>query len=210
MSPRRAFVWSRVGSIVAVVPLGAWTIQHVWDNLAAFRGAEAWEGAVTRDVHPATQAAIVAFVIAPLLIHTAWGVQRLFGSRPNNHRYGYYANLKYLLQRLSAIGVLLFLGAHLWLAWLRPRLLLGHGETFADISREMRFHTPTLVVYVLGTLGVAYHLGNGLQGFAMGWGIAQTRRGVRHLEPLALAVFLTLLAMSWAALYALWRAGSAF
>jgi succinate dehydrogenase / fumarate reductase, cytochrome b subunit len=204
---RRAFVWARVGSLLGIVPLAAWTIQHVWDNLAAFQGAERWESAVTRDAHPAIQVLLVVFVIGPLVVHTVWGIGRLFTARPNNHRYGYYANLKYLLQRLSAVGVLLFLGAHLWLAWLRPRLVLGHPETFADISREMRFHGPTLLVYILGTLGVAYHLGNGISGFAMGWGVAEARGGLRRLEPIAIGVFLALLGMSWAAIYALWRAG---
>ena len=205
---RGAFAWSRIGSLLAVVPLGVWTVKHVWDNLSAFRGGEAWEAAVTKDPHPGTQIAVAVFVILPLLIHTVWGVGRLLGARPNNLRYGYYANLKYLLQRLSAIGVALFLGAHLWLAWIRPRFVEGHAETFADISFEMRFHGPTLLVYVLGTLGVAYHLGNGLSGFAMGWGIARSRRGLRHVEPVALAVFLVLLAMSWSAIYALYRAGA--
>ena len=62
-------------------------------------------------------------------------------------------------------------GAHLWLAMLQPRLVEGHAETFADLAEHMHFHAPTLVVYVLGILGVAYHLANGLQTFCMGWGI---------------------------------------
>ncbi len=206
---RADFVWRRLGSIVAVLPLGAWTFTHVWDNLAAYRGGVAWESAVTGHQHPAATIAVFVFVIAPLLLHTVWGLGRLRTSRPNNLSYGYFANLKYLLQRLSALGVLAFLGAHLWLAWIRPRLLLGHGETFADISYEMHHHTPTLVVYLLGTLGVAYHLGNGLSGFAMGWGLVATRRALRRFDTVALGAFLVLLAMSWAAIYALWRAGGA-
>jgi succinate dehydrogenase/fumarate reductase cytochrome b subunit len=79
--------------------------------------------------------------------------------------YAYYDNLNYLLQRLAAIGVLRFLGAHLWLAMIHPRLVLGHPEPFSDIAYEMRFHTPTLVVYLLGTLAVCYHLANGIFGF---------------------------------------------
>jgi succinate dehydrogenase / fumarate reductase cytochrome b subunit len=145
-------------------------------------------------------------VLVPLLIHTFWGISRLISSRPNNNRYGYYANLKYLLQRLSAVGVLLFIGAHLWLAWLSPRLKTGRGEPFVEIAHEMRFHTPTLVVYLLGTLGVAYHLGNGVQSMLMGWGVVATRRGLRRLEWVGIGVFVILLAMSWTAIYALWRA----
>jgi succinate dehydrogenase / fumarate reductase cytochrome b subunit len=72
----------------------------------------------------------------------------------------------------------------------------------------MHSHAPTLIVYVLGTLGVSYHLANGLHSFAMGWGIVSSRRALKKLEALALVVFLGLLAMSWAAVYALYDAGT--
>lgn len=205
---RGAFIRSRLGSILAVVPLGVWTVNHLWDNLAAFRGAEAWEESVTSHAHPVAQLATGLVVLLPLVIHTIWGIGRLLTTRPNNVRYGFYANLKYLLQRLSAVGVMLFLGAHIWLAMLRPRLLKGAPEAFADISHEMRHHMPTLAVYVLGTLGVSYHLANGLHTFLMSWGIVSSRRALGKLEWLALLLFVIFLAMSWSAIYALWSAGA--
>jgi len=137
---------------------------------------------VTQYAHPVAELATLAVVLLPLLIHTAWGIQRLFSFRPNNLTYCNYDNFKYLLQRLSAIGVLLFLGAHLWLAMIHPRLVEGHPEPFTDIAREMRFHTPTLMVYLLGTLAVCYHLANGVFGFAWTWGIVAGRRSFQRLK----------------------------
>ncbi|HEV3190531.1 MAG TPA: hypothetical protein VGY54_08550, partial [Polyangiaceae bacterium] len=78
---------------------------------------------------------------------------------------------------------------------------------FADIAHEMHFHAPTLVVYLLGTLGVAYHLANGAQTFCLSWGIVSTRAALRRLEWIAILFFVVLLAMSWGAVYALWTAG---
>jgi len=37
-----AFVRARLGSFLAVMPLSIWTANHLWRNLSAFRGAEAW------------------------------------------------------------------------------------------------------------------------------------------------------------------------
>lgn len=202
-----AFLRSRLGSLLAIAPLGVWTMLHVWDNLASLRGAAAWESAVTSHGNPVGFAVTSFVVLAPLLIHTAWGLGRIKSSRPNNVRYGYYANLKYALQRLSAIGVLLFLGAHIWLAFLHPRAVEGHAETFADISHEMAHHGPTLIVYLLGTLGVSYHLANGIHSAAMGWGLVSSKAALRKLEAAALATFVGLLAMSWGAIYGLWLAG---
>jgi succinate dehydrogenase / fumarate reductase, cytochrome b subunit len=206
---RASFFQARLASVLAIVPLGGWTVVHLWHNLAAFEGADAWEAAVTGYAHPVAEAAAAVVVLLPLAIHTVWGIGRLATSRPNNLRYRFYGNLKYLLQRVAAIGVLLFLGAHLWLAMIQPRVVERHAETFADIAQHMHFHGPTLAVYVLGTLGVAYHLANGAHTFCMGWGIVSSRQGLRRLEWLAIVFFFALLAMSWGAIYALWAAGAA-
>jgi succinate dehydrogenase / fumarate reductase cytochrome b subunit len=206
---RSSFLRARLGSALGILPLGVWTVAHLWHNLSAFEGADAWQSAVTEYPHPFAQAFTAIVVLLPIAIHGIWGIGRLVTGRPNNLRYGYYMNLRYLLQRLSAIGLLLFLGAHLWRALLRPRLVEGHAEAFADIAQEVHFNMPTLVVYVLGTLAVSYHLANGAQTFCMGWGIVTSQRGLRRLEGSALTLFVVLLLMSWAAIYALWAAGAA-
>jgi succinate dehydrogenase / fumarate reductase cytochrome b subunit len=197
-----------VGSLLAIVPLSIWVVHHLWSNLSAFQGGEHWRAAVTDYPHPIAQLVTSVVVLLPLALHTVWGIGRLLTARPNNVRYGFFANLKYLLQRLSAVGVLLFLGAHIWMAMLRPRLVLGHAETFADISTQMRTHTPTLVVYLLGTLGVSYHLANGLSTFALGWGIVSSKKALARVDVVAAIAFAILLAMSWAAIWALWQAGA--
>jgi succinate dehydrogenase / fumarate reductase cytochrome b subunit len=205
---RSSFLRARLGSLLAAFPLGVWTVVHLWHNLAAFQGPEAWQSAVTEYPHPVAEALTGVVVLLPLALHTVWGIGRLLSSRPNNLRYRGYANVKYLLQRASAVGVLAFLGAHLWLAFLHPRITTGHPEPFADLAQQMHFHGPTLAVYVLGTLGVAYHLANGAQTFCMAWGIVSSRQALRRLEWAALTAFVLLLAMSWGAIYALWAAGA--
>jgi succinate dehydrogenase / fumarate reductase, cytochrome b subunit len=198
---------SRLGSFLAVVPLTFWVINHLWDNLAAFSGAAAWQSAVTTYAHPFSQALAFMIALLPLLFHTGWGLVRLFSFRPNNLAYNNYGNLKYILQRITALGVLAFLGAHVWKAFLAPRLLAGQPEAFNDIAREMRFHGPTLLVYLLGTLGTAYHLANGLQSFGMSWGIFASDRSMRRFEPVVIILFLLLTAMAWGAIFALYQAG---
>ncbi len=206
---RSSFLRARAASALAIAPLGVWTAIHLWNNLSAFRGADAWAAAVTEYPHPLAQAITGVVVLLPLAIHTVWGIGRLATSRPNNIRYPWYLNFKYLLQRLAGVGLLLFLGAHLWLALLHPRIEEGHAETFADLAQHMHFHAPTLAVYVLGVLATAYHLANGAQTFCMSWGIVSTQRGFRRLEGWALALFVLLLLVGWAAIYALWAAGAA-
>lgn len=205
---RSSFLRSRLASAFGVLPLGVWCTVHLWNNLSAFDGAEAWQAAVTTYPHPVAEALTGIVVLVPLALHTIWGIGRMMTSRPNNVRYRFYGNLKYLLQRLAGLGLLLALGAHLWLALLHPRVQLGHAEEFQDIAQQMHFHRPTLVVYLLLTLGLAYHLANGLQTFCMGWGVVSSQRGLKRLEWLAGGVFGLLLLMGWAAVYAIWAAGA--
>jgi succinate dehydrogenase / fumarate reductase cytochrome b subunit len=204
----RSFVRSRLGSLLAVVPLSIWTVSHLWNNLSAFKGGAAWQADVTEYRHPLVFFASGIIALLPLVLHTIWGIGRLLTVQSNNVKYKFYANLKYAVQRLSAIGVMLFLGAHIWVAMLHPRITTGRPEPFADLAHEMHHHMPTLAVYLLGTLGVSYHLANGLQTFAMGWGIVVSRRALKRLDRGAIGLFLVLLAMSWGAIYALWEAGT--
>ncbi len=206
-APSAGFLRARLGSLLAVAPLSVWTFIHLWNNLSAFRGPDAWEQSVTSYPHPVAQLLTAIVVLLPLVLHSVWGFGRLLTTRPNNVRYGFFANLKYLLQRLSAVGVMLFIGAHLWLALLHPRLVEGHAEPFADIAHEMRTHAPTLIVYVLGTLGVCYHLANGLSTFAMGWGVVTSRRALIKLNIASASVFVVLLGMAWAVIFALYKSG---
>ena len=206
-SAQKSYVQSRIASVLAVVPLGAWVVVHLWQNLSAFEGAIAWSKSVTTYAHPLSQALSLIVVMIPLAIHAIWGIRRMPQMKPNLGQYKYYTNLKYILQRVSALVVMLFLGAHIYLAMLKPRLIDGHPERFADIAKEMRHHAPTLVVYLLGTLGVAYHLANGIATVAMSYGFVTKRKSMFRFEYVAMTLFVVLLTMSWAVIYALWSHG---
>lgn len=204
-----AFLRSRLGSFLAVFPLAIWTTVHLWHNLSALRndGGEAWQRDVTEYAHPISFFATCVVVLLPIVIHSIWGVARMIQTRPNVHRYGYFANWKFVLQRLSAIGLLLFLGAHLWLAWLHPRMTTGRAEPFQDIAHQMHHHGPTTAVYVLGVLGIAYHLANGMHTFLMGWGVVSSRAALKKLSVFVYLFFGVLLSLGWGSVYALYEAG---
>lgn len=205
---RRSFWVNRLASLLALAPLGVWTVIHLWNNLAALEGPEAWQKAVTGHATSFGIVLVSLIVLVPLVWHAAWGVDRVFAEKPNYPRYSYFWNLRFVLQRISALGVLAFLVAHLWLAFLEPRLVEHRPEPFADIAHEMHFHGPTLVVYVLGVLGVTYHLANGAQTFLMSWGLVSTRRALKKWTAPTFALFAVLLAMGWGSIYALWSAGA--
>jgi succinate dehydrogenase / fumarate reductase cytochrome b subunit len=211
----RDFLLARLGSLFAILPLGAWVTVHLWHQLAAYESPEAWQEAVEGHVNVASAALVFVLVLGPLLWHTVWGLVRMLRSKPAMGNTALHPNafnnLRYVLQRLSALGLLGFLGAHLYLAWFEPRFLHGAPESFSDIARHMRFHTPTLIVYVLGVVGIAYHLANGFWSFAtMGWGAMVSKSGQVWLERAALLLFAVLTAIGVAAVYGLYAGGAAY
>jgi succinate dehydrogenase / fumarate reductase cytochrome b subunit len=196
-----------VGSLLAFAPLTVWTIWHLYSNLAAFQGAEQWERSVTAARAPLVELITSTIVLLPLVIHTLWGLRRLRIVKFNNNTYSNFDNFKFLLQRLSAIGVVLFLVAHIYKARLEPLILHGHHETFADISYQMHHHLPTFIVYLLGVLGVAYHLANGIATGGLTWGYAATEKARQRVQLVSYLMFVLLVAMGWGSIFALWSAG---
>ncbi|MEZ4408398.1 MAG: hypothetical protein R3A52_18280 [Polyangiales bacterium] len=212
-------LFPRLGSVLALAPLGVWTVWHMWENLYAWAGEDAWarrvtnvtvEGNTPRYIGNPVSSALVSFVVfAPLIIHVLWGLRRLKFTGVNAQQYSYFGNFKYLLQRLSALGLLGFIGAHVFLARISPALNnaeTGH-ESFTDLAAHMRHHPPTLIVYILGVLGTAYHLANGVYTSAFINGLAASPKAQRRMSAASIVFFLLLLGIGWGAVAGLWTAG---
>jgi succinate dehydrogenase / fumarate reductase cytochrome b subunit len=205
----RGFLLSRLGSLFSILPLGVWTLFHLWNNLASYSGPRAWQQEVTEHSSEASSLLVSLFVLIPLFWHMIWGIMRMGRSRPELG-IGWFSNVRYIVQRLSALGLLGFLGAHLYLAWFSPRFLEHHPESFRDIAAHMHHHLPTTIVYALGILAVAYHLANGLWSFAMGWGLTVSRASQNWMQTVMLILFVIFLAIGWGAEYGLYSAGASF
>src|SRR5262245_14420578 len=155
----------QVLTLFGLVPLGVYVFLHLWTNLYSLAGAEAFNAAVDRSrANPAFLFLEIFGLGVPLVVHTVLGLAEIRRGRPNNVRYGFLDNLRYLLQRVSAIGLALFIGAHVYKARLAPdpSLMVNGHESFAGMHEGLS-EPITMAVYVLGLLGIAYHLANGLQ-----------------------------------------------
>lgn len=209
----------RLGSVLAIAPLGVWTVWHLWENLFVWAGRESWAQHVT-DVHvvdgtatyvgnAASSWLVSIMVLGPLVLHTLWGIRRLRMTRPNGYRF--FGNAKYLLQRLSALGLMGFLAAHIYLARIKPALSnpTGH-EDFCDLAGHMRYHPPTLVVYILGVLGIAYHLSNGVYTASFIHGLAASPKASRQMQLVSFGLFALLLVFGLGAIAGMYQQAAAF
>ena len=80
----------------------------------------------------------------------------------------------------------------------------GYAIDYAHMREGM--HEPiTLAVYVLGVIGVAYHLANGVWLAGLTWGIFVGPGGQRRAEWLSIVLGVLVLAMALTAIFALRR-----
>jgi succinate dehydrogenase / fumarate reductase cytochrome b subunit len=196
----RGLSQKQVLSLLGLVPLSVYVLAHLWTNLYSLAGAAAFDARLleTRS-SPAFLALEIFGLGLPLLVHAWIGMKLVFKMRPNLGEYPTLANTRYLLQRVTAIGVLLFLGAHVVKARILPAQA-GTHETWHGMHEALS-EPITFTVYALGLTGVAFHLANGLWGASLTWGLTVSPRSQKLVERFAIVFFLVLMAMSAAAVY---------
>lgn len=200
----RSFWARRLFSFFGIGPLAIYVVWHLANNLYAVRGQEAFDTRlheVTRS--PLYQPLIWLCVYVPFVFHALVGLLVTWRSQPNDIRLPAFRNWKYLLQRISAIGVLLFVPAHVYKTRVDP-WLHGYAIDFAHM-REGMLEPATFAVYFLGMLGVCFHLANGVWLAGITWGLWVTPDGQRRGERLSIVFGVLLLLMAFAAIFALRR-----
>jgi succinate dehydrogenase / fumarate reductase cytochrome b subunit len=172
------FLLRRLHSLFGLLPVGAFLVFHLWENSQSRFGSEHYNVKVVGWMQQMNYLPLLEiFVIAlPIAFHALYGVHILFSGKSELKRYPYVHNYFYFLQRLSGIGILLFLLAHvgmtrLWTMW-EPSIK-------DDLFTHMQFLLSdplVLLLYVVGLLLSVFHLGNGLWTMAISWGVTVTPR----------------------------------
>ena len=185
------FFWLRLHSLSGVVPVGLFVLLHFYTNSFSQKGSEAFNARLASiNRLPFLEAFEVLFIYLPILFHAALGIWITLRGKQNLSSYPFFGNLRYLLQRLSGIGVLLFVGAHVYKTKIEP-WLGGFSIDFAHMNEAMR-EPLTFAVYTLGILGTSYHLANGLWTFSITWGVSVSRSSQKWLTVATLFLFAAL------------------
>ena len=180
----RHFLLRRLHSLVGLVPVGAFLVFHLWENSQSRLGAEHYNGVVVAGLQQMNYLPLLElFVIAlPLLFHAGYGLVIAIGARPELRRYPYLRNWMYLLQRVSGLGILLFLLGHVGMTRIWGMLNQGvHTDLFGHM--QWALSQPWIFgIYALGLLLSVFHLANGLWGMALVWGLATSPLAQRRIS----------------------------
>jgi succinate dehydrogenase / fumarate reductase cytochrome b subunit len=191
VSERTANTLRRLHSLTGVLPIGLFLCFHLFINSKAVQGHLAYTAAADELAKLPYVILLELFAIAlPIVFHMVLGILIVVNGQMNTPRFPYERNWAYVLQRVSGVYLVFFLIFHVWTTRFSATAVSG-GDLFTLMSRQLA-RPGVFVLYVLGVVSAAYHLGNGLFGFAIHWGIATGRHAQRQAARLALAVSLVL------------------
>jgi succinate dehydrogenase / fumarate reductase cytochrome b subunit len=171
------FVLRRLHSLLGLLPVGGFLIFHLWENAQSRFGAAHYNLEVGRLQQMNYLPLLEIFVIAlPILFHAIYGVVIIHSGRAELSRYPYTRNRLYWLQRISGIGILVFLLVHVALTrfW-----ALAEPAVRADLFGHMRglLSAPSMfMLYLVGLLLSVFHLANGLWSMGIVWGLTTSAR----------------------------------
>ncbi|MGD6816783.1 succinate dehydrogenase cytochrome b558 subunit [Metabacillus sp. 84] len=190
MAGNKEFALRRLHSLLGVIPVGIFLIQHLVVNNFATRGEEAFNEAAHFMESLPFRIVLETFIIfLPLLFHAIYGVYIAFTAKNNASRYGYFRNWMFVLQRFSGIVTFVFVAWHVW----ETRIAAAFGATVNFSMMENILSNPAMVAfYVVGVVSTVFHFANGLWSFCVTWGITVTPRSQLISTYVTLAVFVAL------------------
>lgn len=189
MVQHREFFNRRLHSLLGVVPIGIFVVQHLIVNHFAVYGEESFNKAANFMANLPFVLFLEIFVIyLPILFHAVLGVYIVFVARNNVRRYGFFRNWMFMLQRITGIITLVFIVWHVWET--RVQVGLGNVELNYSLMEGILTNPIMFWFYVIGVISTVFHLANGLWSFCVSWGITQSPRSQKIVTYVTVIVFL--------------------
>jgi succinate dehydrogenase / fumarate reductase cytochrome b subunit len=222
---RRQFFARKLFELTGFLPVGAFLLEHFYTNFKAVGpgGAERFDQVVVDlQTNPAVIFAEIGLIGLPLLYHAAYGLFVARQAKPNNGQYGYFRNWTYLLQRITGVILILYIGYHVYNTRLAPLVhpdspLWQHAPDGTPLvsahymSRyfaETHLGIPVIWLYVVGVATAVYHFANGLWNVGIHWGLTISPRAQRLSGMVCGLLGVTLLAAGLMTLLAFHKMGA--
>lgn len=225
-SPGRRHFWlRRVHSLMGLV-FGGYITVHLLVNASGF-----WPRAYQQNVdkihslEPMLPLIELGTIFLPLLIHILYGVYITWaGVKFNTTRYNYGGNVRYFLQRVTAMILLAFIVYHVGTLHKWGFAMFGLQAKPAFVPSNTAYQTTVQAIkapyengalnaavigfYLLGIWSATFHFANGLWTSAIAWGLTITEKSQRRWGHVCLAFFIGLTFVGTAAWVAFGVAGN--
>lgn len=184
------FYIRRLHSLLGVIPLGVFLIQHLLVNFTATYSEEAFNIASSIMGNLPFVILLEIFIIyLPILFHGIYGIYIAFTAKNNVGRYGTYRNWMFVLQRISGVVAFIFIAVHVYQT--RFQVFLGEEVNFQMVEQIVA-NPFWLVFWLVGVIATVFHFANGLWSFMITWGITQSNKSQQIMSYVAILVFLAI------------------
>ena len=191
MSGSKEFVNRKLHSLLGVIPVGLFLVQHLVVNNFATKGEEAFNNAAHfMESLPFRYALEIFVIFLPLLYHAIYGVYIAFTAKSNTKRYGFFRNWMFTLQRFTGIATFIFVIWHVWET--RMQVALGKDTVDYNMMVDILSNPAMLAFYIIGVVAAVFHFANGLWTFCITWGITVSPRAQQINTYVTMAIFLIL------------------
>jgi succinate dehydrogenase / fumarate reductase, cytochrome b subunit len=190
MAGNREFAYRRLHSLLGVIPIGIFLMQHLVVNHFATGGAESFNRA--SDFMGSLPFKIVletVIIYLPILFHAIYGLYIAFTAKNNTTKFGYFRNWMFMLQRISGVITLIFITWHVWQT--RVAAAFGAHVNF-DMMNEILSSPFMFGFYLIGVISTIFHFANGLWSFLVSWGITVSPRSQVISTYFTIGVFVVL------------------
>ena len=181
----------KLHSLLGVIPLGAFLIEHMITNFEAFNsGSEGFQAAVEwLNSLPLLLFLEIFLIWIPLLYHGVYGLYVAYQARHNVTNFGYFRNWMFLLQRVTGVITFVFVVWHFY--DLRFQVALGNMEhqDFGARMHELANDPIFFAVYMIGIVAACFHFANGMWSFLVSWGFTIGPRAQRVSTYIWMGVF---------------------
>lgn len=200
----RYFLVRRLHSLTGLVPLGVFLCVHLLTNASVLAPAETPGGQFQQSVErihalgPLLVPVEIVGIFIPLAFHILLGFQIMFSSNSNAQHYRYGSNIRYTLQRSTAVIAFLFLVWHLWqMHWLGAPVgggkfalhdAAGNATAVSTTAATIQAAWWIAPLYAIGIVSTVFHLANGVWTSLITWGIT-IRPRTQRVSGYACAVF---------------------
>jgi len=195
--PDNSFFNRRLHSLLGIFPIGLFILEHFFTNSFARMGAAAYNDKIDFfSTLPYLLAIEMVFIFLPLLFHGIYGLYIVYTGQANQLQYGYFRNWMYLVQRVTGVILIFYIGWHVWTTRL-SHLLFGTEVSFQLIQGMVA--NPVIFWWmVIGVVAASFHFANGIWSFCIVWGITIGERAQKRMgyAMLAFAVVLSVVGVN--------------
>ncbi|MFC7441483.1 succinate dehydrogenase cytochrome b558 subunit [Laceyella putida] len=190
MSRERSFFNRRLHSLLGVIPVGFFLVEHLLSNYAATEGAQAfveqveWLWGI-----PFITVLEIFFIFLPLLYHGVYGLYIALQAKNNVGNFGTFRNWMFMLQRITGVITLVYVVWHVWETRVQVALYDMTAPQLANLTYEILQNPVNLVLYMIGLIAAVFHFSNGMWTFLITWGVTVGPRAQRVSTYVWAAVF---------------------